>query len=325
MQIQEEIHLSEGDHVVQFYDAETDLIGAVAGYLTAAVLDGNTVVVIATSSHRDAFRAALGAAALDVEALGEQGRLVVLDAADTLAKVMVAGRPSPAAFDAVVGELVRESAGAGAIRAYGEMVALLWDEGNVTAAIELERLWNELGARVPFSLFCAYPAHLVSAASDADAFDEICGLHSQVVAGAPLDETAEAWSRFAASVDAPRLARRFVADALGAWGLVDLVEDAMLVVSELAANAVNYAGGNFTVGLRRERGGVRVEVGDPGAAAPVVHEAGSWEPGGRGLHLVGALTRSWGHDFVAGGKIVWAELGGETSTAAAPSATPLAL
>ena len=41
---------------------------------------------------------------------------------------------------------------------FGEMVWLLWDAGQVNAAIEVETLWNELGHQYPFSLLCAYPA-----------------------------------------------------------------------------------------------------------------------------------------------------------------------
>src|SRR6185312_10486958 len=61
-------------------------------------------------------------------------------------------------FAATVGDAVATLAGAGLrIHAFGEMVALLWADGNRDGAIRLEELWNELGERRRFALFCAYP------------------------------------------------------------------------------------------------------------------------------------------------------------------------
>src|SRR5205085_11235780 len=108
------------------------------------------------------------------------GHVLLLDAADTLAAFMVSDAPDPALFDAVVGEVVRRAAARGrAVRAFGEMVALLWDAGNVAGAVSLERLWNTLAHEVAFSLFCAYPTHGVLG-TDGDDFDDVCLLHSQV-------------------------------------------------------------------------------------------------------------------------------------------------
>jgi len=77
------IRLANGEHVVQFYDREDDLVGVVGGYLAAAVLDGDVVIVIAASTHREAFRSAIAAAGVDFEAAQAQGDLTMLDAAET--------------------------------------------------------------------------------------------------------------------------------------------------------------------------------------------------------------------------------------------------
>ena len=134
MPVDTEIRLADGDHVVQFYGHDADLVDVVASYLSAAVLDGDAVIVIATPEHRAAFEAAMAAAGVDAELAAAGGRRIVLDAADTLARFMTDDVPDPAAFDAVVGGLVRDAASGGPVRAYGEMVALLWDAGNVTGA-----------------------------------------------------------------------------------------------------------------------------------------------------------------------------------------------
>src|SRR5207237_5735004 len=86
-------------------------------------------------------------------------------------------------FADVVGNAVARAANAGhsGVRAFGEMVAVLWREERRAAAIRLEQLWNELGARVPFSLLCAYPIHGFRNGDDDGPFLEVCGEHSRVI------------------------------------------------------------------------------------------------------------------------------------------------
>src|SRR5205085_1558855 len=61
------------------------------------------------------------------------------------------------------------------------MVAVLWREERRAAAIRLEQLWNELGARVPFSLLCAYPIQAFRKGDDDGPFLEVCGEHARVI------------------------------------------------------------------------------------------------------------------------------------------------
>lgn len=309
MSVDTAIRLADGDHVVQFYGDDRDLVAAVAGYLGAAIRAGEAGVLIAERARCDAATAALAAAGVDVAAAIAAERLIVLDAGETLGRFLVDGMPDPAAFEAVVGGVVRRAAAADRpVRAYGEMVAVLWDEGNVAAAVELERLWNDLGQRLAFSLFCAYSSQSVAGPEAADAFAEVCHLHSAVVAGAPSPDGSEVARRFAASPHGPRLARRFVAQTLRGWGHGDLVDDASLVVAELGANAVSHASSDFTVGLSRTGDSVHLVVGDASGVVPAPRDPDPAIPGGRGLRLVAGIARRWGHDVVDGGKLVWAEL-----------------
>src|SRR6185503_3272068 len=139
MPVDAHVRLGVGDHVVQFYDDDDQLIAVVVGYLAAALVDGDAVVVLATPAHRRAFAAALAAAGVDAAAARDDGRLVLLDAAGTLARFTVGDDIDAAAFDSVVGGLVRRVAASGRpVRAYGEMVALLWGAGDRAGAVELE-------------------------------------------------------------------------------------------------------------------------------------------------------------------------------------------
>ena len=104
-------------------------------------------------------------------------------------------------------------------------------------------------------------------------------------------------------------ARRFVKEQLGEWGIYDPLDDALLVVSELAANALTHARSSYRIRLSATAHALRIEVDDHGGGTPEPQPLTETEEHGRGLHLVGVLAASWGMESAeAGGKRVWAEL-----------------
>jgi hypothetical protein len=150
-----QLAVGAGGHVVQFCGGDRELAASVGGYLAGGIAAGDSVVVVATHPHRLAFEAELRAAGVDAGAAGASGRLLMLDSADRLQGFLAGGRLDHDHFEAAVGGLVRQVASAGRlVRIYAEMVALLWDGGQVTLALELEELWNDLGSRSR-SLCCA--------------------------------------------------------------------------------------------------------------------------------------------------------------------------
>lgn len=112
---------------------------------------------------------------------------------------------------------------------------------------------------------------------------------------------------FLASVAEVGEARRFATAILVAWG--SMPDDVVLVVSELAANAVRHACSDFEVALRQVEGAVAVEVTDTSPDLPRAATPGSRAGGGRGLLIIDRLARSWGvRPGPCGGKTVWAEV-----------------
>jgi PAS domain S-box-containing protein len=169
-------------HFVQFYEDDTFLANSVANFLGGALGAGESAMMIATAAHREAVERLLTERGVDVVAARQRGNLVSLDAATTLAEFMEGSAPNAARFVEVVGGLVRRmTEGGRGLRAFGEMVALLWAEGNKQAAIALEDLWNDLAKQRVFSLFCAYPMEKFSAEEDGNSFEHICGQHSHVI------------------------------------------------------------------------------------------------------------------------------------------------
>ena len=172
---------SSDAHVVRFYDQDPELVEAVARYLVPALSAGAGVLVLATASHMEAIDRALAASGIDVTTLVSHERYVALDADAVLERVMRNGAPDGSRFRAEVGTALDALGRYGSVYAFGELVALLWQQGNVAAAIRIEELWNELGQTRDLRLLCAYPMSGFESYPDPHGFEEICRSHDQVV------------------------------------------------------------------------------------------------------------------------------------------------
>jgi hypothetical protein len=165
-------------HAVHFYDDDDDLLPALTGYISAGLFR-DSVVVIASAEHRRQLRQRLDPNLLAAARGGN--RYVELDAAETLARFMRNGFPDPDLFQMVVGStILRSTTHRTRVRAYGEMVSLLWAEGNAAASLRLEDLWSDLQHRIAFPLLCAYPMRDFPDGPD-NGFEEICNRHTQLL------------------------------------------------------------------------------------------------------------------------------------------------
>jgi hypothetical protein len=172
---------TESFHAVRFYDSSDSLCRIVAGFLYDGLKADQPALAIATPDHLVGIVGALRARGLDVDALKTAGDLLLLDAQEMLGTFMVDGMPDPDRFK-IFGVQVIERACHGrrhcTIRAYGEMVDVLWKQGQSVAAIRLEMLWNTLAASKDFSLLCGYAMGNFYKGSQQH---EICGHHSHLV------------------------------------------------------------------------------------------------------------------------------------------------
>ena len=170
------------EHVVQLYETDAVLLDALADFIGTAIRAGDAGIVIATPAHRDGLDERLRARKLDVAAARSDGRYVPLDAAETLSRFMADGAPDRARFAEAVGEIVAHAAAGGRrVSAFGEMVALLAADGNLDAALRVERLWNDLRQIHDFSLLCAYPMDRLGGETLAGFVDSACAAHSRVI------------------------------------------------------------------------------------------------------------------------------------------------
>jgi hypothetical protein len=188
-----------GDHLVQVYEDLEFLVESVTEYLGAGLRRGEAAVVIARPEHRAAFVKRLGA-----EKAVAQGQLVLHDAEETLAKFMTNGMPAWGPFHSLIGGAIAElRLKYPAVRAYGEMVDVLWQRAEREAAIRLEEYWNEIGRLQTFSLFCAYRID----ALDARAYgglESVCKAHTHLIPTRDYERFDEAVRDASSSVlDAP--------------------------------------------------------------------------------------------------------------------------
>ena len=155
-------------HLVQFYSDETALLQPLFEYIRTGLVHGHTCVVIATRNHVAELNKMLINDNMNIKRLQDNGQYLTFDAAETLSKFMVNGLPDQKLFSETVGSVIERAIEKGAaVRAYGEMVAVLWKAGNKEGVIQLENIWNELGDKHSFSLYCAYPElHFLSYGND---------------------------------------------------------------------------------------------------------------------------------------------------------------
>jgi DcmR-like sensory protein len=170
-------------HAVQFYDDEAFLIETVATFLEAGFLAGDAAIVIATAERTDALTSKLGAARV-AEAVA-RGELILIDANAMLGRFMRGDKPSEPAFTEALGKildpLTRAAPPARRVRAFGEMVDILWRQGKPQAAIELEALWSRAAARRELALLCAYSMGNFYRADSVPSFGDICRLHTHAM------------------------------------------------------------------------------------------------------------------------------------------------
>jgi len=169
-------------HAVRFYESDKSLCRIVAGFLGEGLAVRQPALVIATPEHRRGILDELQSRHFDIVRMHSAGDILMLDARKLMSTFMVDGVPNPTLFlENAVRTLERLRAGRKdvTIRAYGEMVDLLWKDGLDTASIQLEMMWNRLARLEAFSLLCGYS--MGSFYKDA-CVASICEEHTHVVA-----------------------------------------------------------------------------------------------------------------------------------------------
>jgi hypothetical protein len=173
--------LSPCDHFVQIYQEDLQLLDALEGFIAGGLRNSESTIVIATPAHLASLDQRLRGQGLDIDKAVADDRYIALDAERTMSSFMRNGWPDEMLFLELIQGLLDRTQGRGRrVRAFGEMVALLWAQGNAGATVRLEHLWHGLCRTKSFALFCAYPKSGFT--KDATtSVQEICDAHSKVL------------------------------------------------------------------------------------------------------------------------------------------------
>ena len=176
--------MSEGsgrDHALHIYDDDTSLATTVATFLAPGFASNDAIIAIGTRAHIAAIEQRLRSEGHDVEVALESGRYLSMDAEPVIARLLRNGLPTRETFTEVVGRHIERLAERhGNVRAFGEIVSLLWRDGKQTAALRLEDLWNEALGYQPLALVCGYATRTIGTESGA-AVKRIAKAHTRII------------------------------------------------------------------------------------------------------------------------------------------------
>jgi hypothetical protein len=173
--------MSPCEHTVQIYEEDETFLNTLEDFVCDGLDGGEGVIVIATEPHRKALNTRLIARGIDLEFASSRKHYLALDAEETMMRFLVTGWPDGGLFESVVARLLADARGTGRrVRAFGEMVALMWARGMNGGTVRLEHLWHQLCRKEGFPLFCAYPRTGFTQDTHAS-LREICDAHSRVL------------------------------------------------------------------------------------------------------------------------------------------------
>ena len=167
-------------HGVRFYGDDDDLCRSVAAFLSEGLLLGHPALAVASTVHCAGIEACLSARGFQIATLVRSGQLRLLDAEARLAEILVNGAIDERRFRRMLAPMIdRAGEASGQLRAYGEVVDILWKRAQPDLALQLEALWNSvLRSHDDVLLLCGYDRRNSYVNSDVE---DICGHHSHVL------------------------------------------------------------------------------------------------------------------------------------------------
>ncbi len=176
--------LAPCENALQIYQTDRTFISTLAAFVQDGINSGDYTLVIATRQHISAIGKTLGEKV--IEQAIKAGSYRPLDAKIALSNFLQASWPDAEKFHSYIsGFFVEAKKQNRKVRAFGEMVALLWAQGNSGATVQLEHLWNEFCSNMAPALFCVYPTSGLTDSAQSS-LEQICRAHARIVAGEPI-------------------------------------------------------------------------------------------------------------------------------------------
>lgn len=171
-----------GNHIVQICQNEIFLVETVTHYIRTGLNNNEAVIVITTPARRKAMIASMGPDGDRILDQKNQGQLRFFDAEILLSSFMIDGMPEWEPFFKHMGQIIQVmQLNHKKIRAYGDMVNILWQNKQHDAAILLEKFWNDLSELEDFSLLCTYSMDNLNPNAYDGSLARICQCHSHLI------------------------------------------------------------------------------------------------------------------------------------------------
>ncbi len=176
------------DHSVQIYEEDDTFFAALTSFVAEGIQGGEGVIVILTPDHLKILESRLASKSIDIAAAQRTGQLTACEVNETLEKFLVNDWPDKELFEQTIMEILIKARGkkpGRRVRAFGEIVAVMWERGLNGATVNLEHLWHSFCQSQDFALFCAYPkAGFTEEATES--IRSICETHTRVIGDIPV-------------------------------------------------------------------------------------------------------------------------------------------
>ena len=177
-------HPGPDGYLVQLYQDEGFFGEAVSHFVAHGVAQGDAVILVATGPHWDLLADCLAGKGLDVVALRRHGQLPLLDADATLPTFLVRTLPDAPTFKALARATIaqaRAGSRSGRVRWWGEMVNVLFVNGNGRGSTRLEELFDEVAHEESIAIFCSFLMDPFDATMYAGPLQAVCGTHAHLI------------------------------------------------------------------------------------------------------------------------------------------------
>lgn len=179
---------SKRHHEVHFYSDDPLFLNSPAQFIGGTLRAGGAALIVATAPHREELLQRLQTKGLDMDAVIEQGRCIVLDAADAISSFKSTGVLDSVQALKLLGDLIVTASRAARkdgsrVAAFGECAGLLYEQGNVEAAIQMEKVGNQLVQMYDIDILCGYSLNRFQGGAGSPVFQQVCAEHSAVYLG----------------------------------------------------------------------------------------------------------------------------------------------
>jgi DNA-binding NarL/FixJ family response regulator len=172
-------------HAVQFHAGESHFLDEVSRLVHSTLRSGEQVVLVSNEATRMGVAGRLQALQMNLAVLAERKQYVATDSALALSRVMHEGRPDAERLAEMIHglDLLRQAGphgSRGRLTICGDMSATLCRNGDFEAALELERIWDDLTRELPFLTVCSYPSDCLENAEALNLLSSVCAAHGAV-------------------------------------------------------------------------------------------------------------------------------------------------